>query len=142
MGGDARRSIPEDAPLRLESQKRKAATNGLSSKSGPATIVTAPAHERPCPPTRDRSIAKRSPHRVVGGRYLTWSRLYGEVGFSGWVVGSRPSHELAFLPGYVQAAAGPDRSASRESRANVITGSREPFSRSHASAVRPVVLVG
>ncbi|MBV9327720.1 MAG: hypothetical protein JO352_28725 [Chloroflexi bacterium] len=20
-------------------------------------------------------------------RYLTWSRLYGEVGFSGWVVG-------------------------------------------------------
>jgi hypothetical protein len=23
-------------------------------------------------------------------RYLTWSRLYGEVGFSGWVVGVVP----------------------------------------------------
>lgn len=23
-------------------------------------------------------------------RYLTWSRLYGEVGFSGWVVGVLP----------------------------------------------------
>jgi hypothetical protein len=22
-----------------------------------------------------------------GTRYLSWSRLYGEVGFSGWVVG-------------------------------------------------------
>ena len=24
-------------------------------------------------------------------RYLTWSRLYGEVGFSGWVVGVQGS---------------------------------------------------
>ncbi len=30
-------------------------------------------------------------------RYLSWSRLYGEVGFSGWVVGMAPTDRASAI---------------------------------------------